>query len=158
MDFDETAEKLRAINAVIEDLDEALKPRAIDVLLAASLGSTRAAPDTKGLEVEPGAREYENFAELYYEADPDGEAAKVLVAAFFQVLNDGAAEITAASVNKTLRNVGQDVKNPSRALLTNVAQKRVMRAGQRGHQALYRLTPLGDREVREMIAQSSHRR
>lgn len=119
--------------------------------------STSSQSDTNEQKVSE-ERHFEDFAELYYEADPSTHQERVLVGGYwFQVLK-GQNELTARAINQELKHVGRKVPNITRAFRRLEEKKdpalamQVRKTGSsRQARKIYRLTKPGVSYVEQML-------
>lgn len=151
--FNEVAEKLKRIDELVRDLDDALKPTAVSALThAAGLSASRD---------EPGARDetsgngqvaaFETLADFFHSASPAGESDKALVAAYYLSEQTDSHEFIAGDINAALRDLGEDINNIGRAMSRNVSAKRMMQAGISSGKRVYKLTHAGRTAVEGMM-------
>ncbi|MBI3185574.1 MAG: hypothetical protein HYZ28_25835 [Myxococcales bacterium] len=113
---------------------------------------------TTAEEVSAGSSHgFTSFGELFDAADPETESDRVLVAAYWRQVAEGASEFASYPVNTLLKETGNTVSNITRAFDTLIAQSprlvlQIKKAG-RSKQArkTYKITREGLRRVETML-------
>jgi len=109
------------------------------------------------LSSAPVQQAFDTLADHFAAANPNTEAEKTLVVAFWIQVREGQAEWTGISVNKELKHLGHGVKNITMALEALIQQKpqlaiQTRKTGKsRQARKLYKLTAEGLKRVREML-------
>jgi hypothetical protein len=157
--------EVRAIGVIdkeLEGLDEEARRRVLEwaaskygvaynVSVPSSAAPTQEAPSAAG---QP---EFETFADLLDAADPETEAERTLVGAYWVQVQNAQGTFTAKRVNDELKNTGHKVSNITRALdnlqRAKPALVRQIRKSGKSRQArkTYKLTDAGIRRVQNLI-------
>lgn len=111
-----------------------------------------------GEDQQPDPQQFDDFADLYYKADPSTHQERVLVGGYWFQVVQGANELTSRAINKELKNVGWKVPNITRAFRRLEQRKdpslamQVRKTGS-SQQArkIYRLTKPGVQYVEQML-------
>lgn len=108
---------------------------------------------------ESQKQRYDDFAELYYEADPDTHQERVLLGGYWFQEVLGQNELTARAINKELKHLGRKVPNITRSFrrLENKDPALAMQVRKTGQsqqaRKIYRLTKPGVHYIQEMLAE-----
>lgn len=103
-------------------------------------------------------RHFEHFAELYDSADPDTNADRMLVAAYWSQFVEGNASFYSVGLNKLLKDLGHGVTHVSTVMESLITQKpalilQLKKSGKsRQARKLYKVTDAGRKAVEQMIA------
>jgi len=110
---------------------------------------------------ERGNREYASLGDFFDAADPQTEADRVLVVAYWMQVIEGAADFESFPVNKELKQLGHTVSNITRALDSLIGQtpRLILQTGKSGStqqaRKKYKVTREGTKRVQSMLAQNS---
>lgn len=160
---DPEVEALNKIIATLEGLDEAQRG---NVLLyvnaryggrAPARGISPAVAGNPPGEVGADPTQFAHVGDLFDAANPQSEADRVLVVAYWQQVVEGEDNFEAAPVSKELKHLGHGVSNITRALgsLTSQSPRLVLQVAKSGRarqaRKRYKLTREGIRRVQAMI-------
>lgn len=109
----------------------------------------------------PGNEEYASLGDFFDAANPQTEADRVLVVAYWMQVIEGAADFESFPVNKQLKQLGHTVSNITRALDSLIGQtpRLILQTGKSGSakqaRKKYKVTREGTKRVQSMLAHSS---
>lgn len=152
---------MQEVSEALSDLDSEAAARVIrwaadrhDVTVAGSSpqGTAAASKSEMGMEGE-----FEDFADLFFQASPSTDQEKVLAAGYWFQAVEGDDDLTARQINDELKHLGHQISNITRAfnrlIGKNPALAMQVRKTGSSQQArkIYRLTKAGLRRVEEML-------
>lgn len=107
-----------------------------------------------------GCLQFSDLADLYAATNPESEADKTLVAAYWAQFGEGKSEFTSMEINSALKNLGHPIKNITSAFDNLKARKPapVMQLKKSGSakqaRKTYKLTIAGKSVVEAMVSQT----
>lgn len=115
--------------------------------------------DKGGDDQQSDVQQFEDFADLYYKADPNTHQERVLVGGYWFQVVKGENELTSRAINKELKNLGRKIPNITRSFrrLEDKDPALAMQVRKTGtsQQArkIYRLTKPGVHYVQQMLSE-----
>jgi hypothetical protein len=160
--------ELKAITVVTTALADLTEEQCRNVLLYvnARYGSRPLPPSRGRVSVEneetaPNGQQFDGVGDFFDSANPQTEAEKVLVVAYWMQVVEQAEDFESYPVNQQLKNLGHPVSNITRALdsMMGQAPRLVMQTSKSGTskqaRKRYKVTRVGTKRVQAMLTQAT---
>jgi hypothetical protein len=155
--------EIQAMNTIVETLEALAEPQRANVLryINGRYGGRAPAPRSGAPAGEPGegAAAFADLGDLFDKANPQNQADRVLVVAYWKQVIEGAESFEAFPVSKELKHLGHGVTNITSALDSLIQQspKLVLQVAKSGKsrqaRKRYKVTREGVRRVQAMVNQ-----